>query len=315
MEDFKLIFLQLAILSHILSDFVFQTNKIVNEKNSDIYEVSKKAHYKHAGTVLITNFILLILPCSPDVALLYSLMITVLHYLLDKIKVRFFTNNKLPKLIVFLVDQIIHLLIIMFLWRRFEVHLGIYKNWFSNIIYNNFSDLLLRINSDLVINCISIMIIYIFICWGGAVIVDLTLDILGINSKNASKNVENNKKSIIETDTSIKLFPFRLPLKTTTSFTVNTEQGTIKNDENTVRENGYLISKYIGVFERMIIITLVMKNQYGAIGFVFAAKSLARANDLLRKDNEYSGYYLIGTLLSTAMAIFGGILLTFLLGY
>ncbi|WP_139903028.1 hypothetical protein [Clostridium thermarum] len=83
--------------------------------------------------------------------------------------------------------------------------------------------------------------------------------------------------------------------------------------KNTNEENRYLVSKYIGIFERLIIITLVLKDSYSAIAFVFTAKSLARANDIIKKSDDFAGYYLVGTLLSTALAILGGIFLQLIL--
>ena len=52
----------------------------------------------------------------------------------------------------------------------------------------------------------------------------------------------------------------------------------------------------IGILERIIILTLVLVDQYTAISFIFTAKSIARFNEL--KNRKISEYYLIGTLLS-----------------
>jgi hypothetical protein len=70
---------------------------------------------------------------------------------------------------------------------------------------------------------------------------------------------------------------------------------------------------WIGISERVITFTLVLANQYEAIGLLIAAKSIIRfreradstANtDLLRSQTEY---VLIGTLLSFGVAILAGI--------
>lgn len=68
-----------------------------------------------------------------------------------------------------------------------------------------------------------------------------------------------------------------------------------KQDENA--NAGALIGK----LERIILFLLVLLNQYGAIGFVLAAKSLARFKQL--EDKGFAERYLIGTLASTAVAI------------
>ena len=65
--------------------------------------------------------------------------------------------------------------------------------------------------------------------------------------------------------------------------------------------------KWIGILERLAIIIFVPINQWTAIGFLIAAKSLARHK---RMDEEgYAEYFLIGTLLSLIIAMAGGLLL------
>lgn len=70
--------------------------------------------------------------------------------------------------------------------------------------------------------------------------------------------------------------------------------------------------KYIGILERILIITLAATNTISAIGFVFTAKSIARFNEI--SDNRrFAEYYLIGTLISFFVALIGGMLLKLLL--
>lgn len=66
--------------------------------------------------------------------------------------------------------------------------------------------------------------------------------------------------------------------------------------------------KIIGILERVLIFTFVCLNQYEAIGFLLAAKSVFRFGDLTQaKDQRRTEYILIGTLLSFSLAIFIGI--------
>jgi len=67
----------------------------------------------------------------------------------------------------------------------------------------------------------------------------------------------------------------------------------------------------IGVLERMLVLTLVLLGQYAAIALIFAAKSIARFEEL--KDREFAEYYLIGTLSSILFAMLVGILTTWVL--
>lgn len=59
---------------------------------------------------------------------------------------------------------------------------------------------------------------------------------------------------------------------------------------------------FIGSLERIIITLLMSVGQYSAIGLVLTAKSVARY-DKISKDQTFSEYYLLGTLLSTLFAI------------
>jgi hypothetical protein len=66
---------------------------------------------------------------------------------------------------------------------------------------------------------------------------------------------------------------------------------------------------YIGILERILVLIFVLINQYSAIGFLIAAKSLLRVSregdENGRKKTEY---VLIGTLLSFSVAIVTGLI-------
>ncbi len=57
----------------------------------------------------------------------------------------------------------------------------------------------------------------------------------------------------------------------------------------------------IGVLERLIVCALVLSGQAAAIGFVIAAKTLARFRQL--DDRHFAEYYLVGTLASVTLAL------------
>lgn len=67
---------------------------------------------------------------------------------------------------------------------------------------------------------------------------------------------------------------------------------------------------WIGVLERILVVTFVLFDQYQAIGFLIAAKSILRFSDKSgdnpRKQTEY---VLIGTLVSFTIALFIGLLI------
>ncbi|MFO8000388.1 MAG: DUF3307 domain-containing protein [Marinilabilia sp.] len=62
--------------------------------------------------------------------------------------------------------------------------------------------------------------------------------------------------------------------------------------------------KYIGMLERLFIFGFIVLQQWQAVGFLLAAKSVFRFSDLSRaKDRKLTEYILIGTLLSFGLAI------------
>lgn len=76
------------------------------------------------------------------------------------------------------------------------------------------------------------------------------------------------------------------------------------NKEDSLKNAG----KYIGMIERLLVFIFVVLGQWGAIGFLIAAKSILRFSDLSRaKDRKLTEYVIIGTLLSIAMAIVVGL--------
>ncbi len=64
---------------------------------------------------------------------------------------------------------------------------------------------------------------------------------------------------------------------------------------------------YIGWLERTLILTAVIMRSPATIGLVLTAKSIVRYQEM--KSGRFAEYFLIGTLLSIVLAIFGGIIL------
>lgn len=66
----------------------------------------------------------------------------------------------------------------------------------------------------------------------------------------------------------------------------------------------------IGMLERIFVLTLVLYGEFTAIMLVLTAKSIARFEDLKRR--EFAEYYLIGTFSSMLVALFVGLLSSWL---
>ena len=69
----------------------------------------------------------------------------------------------------------------------------------------------------------------------------------------------------------------------------------------TVRPSPLRIGAAIGILERIVIVTLVLSGALAGIGFVVAAKTLARFKQL--EDRRFAEYYLLGTLASVTVGL------------
>ena len=80
------------------------------------------------------------------------------------------------------------------------------------------------------------------------------------------------------------------------------------NGYKTQKSDGQIIEvdnkagRKIGTIERLIMLMFISMDQYAAMGLVLTAKSIARY-DRITKDEKFAEYYLLGTLLSTAMVV------------
>ena len=71
--------------------------------------------------------------------------------------------------------------------------------------------------------------------------------------------------------------------------------------------------RYIGIFERILVLTFVMTNNFSAIGFLIAAKSILRFSEKSKSGGrKQTEYVLIGTLMSFAITILIGFLMRIL---
>lgn len=101
------------LLAHIISDFLIQTNKCVVEKRK--YGVKGAALYFHSLTVAMLSYAF-----SADFRFWYcAIFIFVSHAVVDYVKTLFRRS-----LLTFVLDQIVHVLIIYFIARYYLAHCG-----------------------------------------------------------------------------------------------------------------------------------------------------------------------------------------------
>ncbi|OAA90943.1 DUF3307 domain-containing protein [Clostridium ljungdahlii] len=278
-----MVFLQLAILSHCLADFIFQSNDIVQLRKSSNLKKCLKGNIIHAIIVFSILFTFLIVGYKFETTLAYSLLIGLFHFAIDLIKNllslkiksiydRPICHQKTSFLyiilsplyrwinsLIFIIDQILHVAVIAFIWGQTSIQSS--EN-IINCIY---------LNKNSTIDILNYLIIYLYVCFGGRFFINVVISELYLQPyKNKAMNVQ-----II------------YPLEKTSA------------------------SDYIGIFERFIIITLVINGAYQAIAFIFTAKSIARFREL--EEKYFAQYYLVGTLFSTSLGILGGIFLKYII--
>jgi hypothetical protein len=78
-----------------------------------------------------------------------------------------------------------------------------------------------------------------------------------------------------------------------------------RDDDRTAGAIDVARGRAVGSLERALALTLVLLGDYGAVGWIIAAKSLARFKQL--EDREFAEYFLVGTLASFLLAVLVGV--------
>lgn len=86
----------------------------------------------------------------------------------------------------------------------------------------------------------------------------------------------------------------------------------LASENGEVSQGEYNTGRLIGLLERIFVFLFVLLNQYTAIGFILAAKGVARFQDF--KSRTFAEYVLIGTLVSTLFAFLMGFLVKVMVG-
>jgi hypothetical protein len=79
------------------------------------------------------------------------------------------------------------------------------------------------------------------------------------------------------------------------------EVGLKRKSTTGIDKREYNAGRVIGILERVLVYILVLNTQFAAIGLILAAKSFTRFKELDKR--EFAEYVLIGTLLSTFLAM------------
>jgi len=236
METINYDILLRLLVAHIIGDFILQREDWVKNKNKD--KIKSVHLYLHC----LIHGILVYVFLFKFNSFLIPIIIILSHFIIDTLKIYFGKEKRFT----FLIDQLLHIAVILFLW--------IFKTEQQDQIYNFILSVFSKSHFWLIITS------YLF----------------------------------ISNPTSVIIAEF-----------IKKWKDSIKN-EDSLEDAG----KWIGYFERFLVLTFIITDHYEAIGFLLAAKSVFRFGDLKEcKEIKFTEYVLVGTLTSFSIAIIVGIIL------
>lgn len=276
------------ILAHLIADFYLQTDVMVVDKMKNM-----KKHIGHHFLVnlLVLTFFYLI--SFKEMGVVTSLIFPLLfivgsHFFIDILKIRLLDtlkiNNEenLKRASFFLIDQLIHLVVILLSGQFFLGYnlTGIHE-------YFLIEKELGTINSVLVIIIVMILATSVSGHMIKILLGSLPNQLLTFEGKYTFKN-ERQEAQYAKNHTGNRAL-------------VEEYNYTIFSKHDLSR------GKLIGYIERLLVLVLTFYSAYPAIGFIVAAKSIARFKQM--DDRNWAEYFLLGTLTSMFLGISLGILL------
>jgi Protein of unknown function (DUF3307) len=276
------------ILAHLIADFYLQTDEMVMDKIKN-FKKHIGHHFLVNGLVLLGYYILNFKEASVFTQLILPLLFIVIsHFIIDMLKIKLFDtiriNNEenLKRVSFFLMDQLLHIVSILFAGLFF---LGIRLAEIHDFFLGD--EKLSTINSLLFI-----VIIIIFATSVSGHLIKILLgslpnQLLSFEGKYTFKN-ERQEAHYGKNHTGNRA------LSEEYNYTIFSKHDLSRG-------------KLIGYIERLLVLVLTFYSAYPAIGFIVAAKSIARFKQM--DDRNWAEYFLLGTLTSMFIGITLGILL------
>lgn len=265
----------LLIISHLVCDFIFQGQYILNRRFSKSSKDNLIGNAIHSFIHFFVMAFILIMYCSLYKPLKFNyvyyfkilLWIAFMHFVIDEIKtfiIKFkpsFENS----ILLFITDQLIHISIIVL--------------FTSNFNFIKISMALINITSaypssiNICDRYLIIAIVFLSCTWGTGIFIRKYIQ--AMNFKIYRKLID--KEFII--------------IKNSKEVDIGSPNG------------GFII----GILERTFILLVMAIGQPQMVGFVLTAKSIARFKKM--DDSSFAEYFIIGTFISFILAIVGGIII------
>lgn len=227
----------ILLAAYFLADFSFQPAKLAIRKRKNFSYLAV-----YSAVYAAVFFPILFVLVKVRYAFLAYFFIVILHPLIDRSKILLERKyeDKTCKFILFLVDQVLHILLILVVCFTFQLEEHTSFIYGKLMEWNHFRELV-------------IYVLIFAIIWDPA----------SVFIKNLFQYLDRSNSGIAA-------------------------------DEEPQ------IGRIIGKLERLIISILILCDQFGAVGFVLTAKSIARFKQL--EDRNFAEKYLVGTLTSTVIA-------------
>jgi len=259
----------LLLLAHLLSDFLFKTSKMAENKKNLKTKAGWSAMLIHAGVAFVFSAAALYLLRGGWLPLVVAAGVAAAHLGVDVLKN--LVNPDKRCTVKFTLDQAVHAAIVAAGARIVSGPAdGMHAGWYSHI------QAALRWPAWSADKAVWTAIIGLAVVCGGAHFIRFLLNDLGIRPGDEPDKAESAKRG--------------------------------KGAANEKEEDGTRSAhagKLIGILERIAILLLIAFGQWAAVGLLLTAKSVARHK--LLDNKEYAEYYLIGTLLSFLIAVAGGL--------
>ena len=221
--------------AHIISDFVFQCDKICAGKQG---KTKKKYVYQlvHGSIHALMAYLFV----ADRNNWIIPLTIFISHILMDYIKVEYMKKN----VVSFIIDQLVHIAVIVVLWLSLFDHEGVFCQEVFMVAWNSLNIWIVATAYLLILKPTSVFLNFFIKRW--------------TPSTTAEESLPN-------------------------------------------------AGKWIGYFERCLILTFILTGNAEGIGFLLAAKSIFRFGELNKaQEIKTTEYVLIGTLASFTVAILIG---------
>ena len=270
---------------HFVGDFYLQWNRLSEKKV--VFDNNLKIRSKSFLFLLLHSLIysccyfLLLLVCDLPSTIIFVLCVFLWHFIVDLFSP--LIEIKLCKTIRFLINQILHILFLVFALLLLESHFRQISSSDQNLVIF-ISIILFLVKPSKIF--IGYFIDDIFKSYKRNKKEDIVgnKDVAGVDecAKDSSNNLETN---LIETDS-------KLHTKASSKI-IHFDTGSI-----------------IGICERLIIFALSIFNALTAMALIIAAKTWARSKDL--SDEQFRVKYILGTFLSILLALVGSLAFYFL---